>query len=93
MAKSTMKLLASSDGEIEVAEVPDCGLGKGGIGVIGKGVENGRIDVVERRVWGREELPRRARRDGDVVRDKLVVAPVTGGLGRSNEISHGSVRI
>jgi hypothetical protein len=40
-------LLASSDGEIEVAEVPDGGLGKGGIGIIGKGVEDGRIDVVE----------------------------------------------
>ena len=38
-------------GEIEVAEVYRGGMGYGGIGVIRRRVQNGSIDVIERRVW------------------------------------------
>jgi hypothetical protein len=49
-------LLAGPGGGIEVAEVFGSGIRKGGIGVTRRRVENGRINVVQQWVWGREEL-------------------------------------
>ena len=50
--------LGGSDSEIEVFGGD---VGKGGIGVTRRRVENGRIYVIKRRVWGMEELARRER--------------------------------
>jgi hypothetical protein len=85
--------VGDSGGESKVAEVSDGVIGKGGIAVVRRRVENCGINVVERRVRGREELVRRARRDGDIVRGELVVAPVSRRLGRPNEIGHSRVEI
>lgn len=41
-------LLSGSNGKIQIAEVPVGDIGKDGIVAIRGGVENGRIDVVER---------------------------------------------
>ena len=81
-------LMGGSGGKTEVAEIFGGGFGKGGIGAIKRRVKNCRIDVVERRVWGREKFVGREGRDGDVVRDELVLRPVTARLCRPNEISH-----
>jgi len=44
--------------------------------------------VVERRVWGMEELAWRERGDGGVARNELLVGPVIVQLGRPGETSH-----
>ena len=49
-------LLGGSGGVIEVAKVFGGGIGKDGVVVTRRRVENGRIDVVKRWVWGREEF-------------------------------------
>ena len=49
-------LLGGSGGVIEVAEVFGGGIRKGGVGVTRRRVENGRIDVIKRWAWGREEF-------------------------------------
>ena len=86
-------VFGGSDGAIEVAEIPEGGRGKSGVGVARRRVENCRIDVVERRVWVREELVRWKRQDRDVVSLEFIVSPVTARLGRPNQISHGSVEV
>ena len=48
-------------GAIDIVEVYDSIIGNGGIVVVvvvERGVEDGRIDAVERRVWGRKEILR-----------------------------------
>jgi len=86
-------ILGGSGGEIKVVEVLDGGLGKGGIFIMKRRVENRRIDVVERWVWGREELVRREGQYSDVVRHEIVASPVAARLGRPYEIGHSNVKI
>jgi len=49
-------LLGGSGGEMEIGEVSGGDAGNGGIVVIKRGVENCRINTVERRVWGSEKI-------------------------------------
>lgn len=53
--------LGGSGGKIEMAKVSGGDTGKGRIVVVRRRVENGGVDVVERRVRGTEELDRRER--------------------------------
>jgi hypothetical protein len=86
-------LLGGSGDEIEVTKVFSSDIGNGRICGTSRRVKNGRIYEVERRVWRREELARRDRSDGDVVRDELIVGPVTIRFSRSNKIGHNNVDI
>ena len=70
------KLSGVSVGESEMGNIFCGGIRNGGVGIAKRRVENGGVDVVERRVRGREEVGWRERRDGDVVRDEVVVVPV-----------------
>ena len=88
------EILGGYNGEIDTGEVLESGIGNAGI-VLARGnlrVENGMIDVVERRVRGGEELGRWEGYDDNFECDELVVVPITAWLGRLDDIIHSSVK-
>jgi hypothetical protein len=85
--------LGGSGSKIKVAKVFSSDIGNGRICGTRRRVKNDRIYEVKRRVWGREELARRDRCDGDVVCDELIVSPVTTRFSRLNKIGQNNVDI